>query len=256
MRKLGQHFLRNTNILERIASQILSSSPEIIIEIGPGHGELTRHLLASESPRKIIVIERDIKLIPHLQESFQSDPRFEIVEGDALKILPLLISQKKIKQYSLAGNIPYYITGHLLRTIGELPTKPQDTTLLIQKEVAERMAATPPKMNRLAASVQFWGVPKILFSVPPESFSPPPQVDSAVIHIRTKLQKGISMDVFNTTLQTLFAQPRKTLLNNLCSRFPKEEAQAILLRCHLDPQQRPEQLSLQNIFDLAKKIKG
>ena len=156
MQKLGQHFLKNKSVLRSIAESLELAPNDIVIEIGPGHGELTEFLMASHA-EKIIAIEKDADLYDSLIKKFQ-DARMIALRDDALTALPTVIqnSKPKILNYKIVGNIPYYITGHLLRTIGDLEIKPTRSVFTIQKEVAERVCAIPPHMNRLAASVQFW----------------------------------------------------------------------------------------------------
>ena len=137
-----------------------------IIEIGPGHGELTRLLQSADPSAPIVAIERDHLLA----EKLRSEPRgnLRIEEGDALALLPSLTESEPFKgaDYKIVGNIPYYITGHLFRIIGDLEHKPTRCVFMVQKEVALRLCAAPPDMNRLAASVQFWANATIIAQVP------------------------------------------------------------------------------------------
>lgn len=255
MQKLGQHFLKDKKVLEKIASQI-NADVTHIIEIGPGHGELTEKIRIQRSQCKIICIEKDAQLAQGLIKKFSDDPLLEIVEGDALKLLPYIIEARKneMKQYAIIGNIPYYITGYLLRTISELPAYPTNTTLLIQKEVAERIVSAPPEMNRLAASVQFWGNPKMILTVPPGAFNPPPKVDSAVIDITTRENLPIDQIRYYETVHLLFAQPRKTILNNLSVKISKKESSDLLLRLGIPAGNRPQNLSIESIATIAREI--
>ena len=154
MPKLGQHFLTDKNALKKIAGFLDLKEGETIIEIGPGHGELTEQILNNESGIKnngikVIAIERDEYLAEVLRKKFEPYNNIEIIHGDALKLLPSVIHnlQFTIHNCKLAGNIPYYITGKLLRTISELAEKPIVSVFTIQKEVAERICAQPNRMN-------------------------------------------------------------------------------------------------------------
>ncbi len=255
MQKLGQHFLKDTKVLEKIAGQIDAGTTHII-EIGPGHGELTKQLRIQNKKAKIISIEKDSRLAQSLTEYFFDDPLTEIVEGDALKILPYIIEARKneLEKYTLIGNIPYYITGYLLRTVSELDAYPEETTLLIQKEVAERITSHPPEMNRLAASVQFWGDPKIVLTVPPGAFNPPPKVDSAVINILTKKNFPVDKARYYETVRLLFAQPRKTILNNLSEKISKKESSELLEKLDIPLGDRPQNLSIEKIVAITEKL--
>ena len=130
--KLGQHFLKESGYLKRITDSLEINSADTVIEIGPGHGELTEYLIKANSG-KIIVIEADHELTANLKEKYEGV--LEVIEGDALKELPKVVNRLG-KKYKLIGNIPYYITGRLLRTIGDLEIQPELTALTIQKEVA------------------------------------------------------------------------------------------------------------------------
>jgi len=262
MQNLGQHFLRNSSVLRKIALAVPIKSGETIIEIGPGHGELTKFLFEQVAEQKsssrspVVLIEKDRRLAAQLLDSF---PRAEVADGDVLEILPRLVRDRKLRTggYQLVGNIPYYITGHLLRTIGCLKSRPRSCVFLVQKEVAERIAAQPPRMNRLAASVQIWAHPQALFSVPRRDFIPPPRVDSAVIRLELLPKPLIaSAEAADSILRILFAQPRKTVLNNLRTHLPSREVlDRFFEREGLDPRVRPQNLSLQQIASIGKLIR-
>ncbi len=193
--RLGQHFLKNKEVLAGIVEQLDLREGDTVIEIGPGHGELTGELVNKFSSLKVskfrlILIEKDKELVEELALRFKLldlSKNIEVITGDILKILPTLSESYnlKAKSYKLVGNIPYYITGYLLRILGELLHKPEKIVLLVQKEVAERICAASPRMNLLAASVQFWAQPAIVRYVGREDFSPPPEIESAVIRLTT-----------------------------------------------------------------------
>lgn len=262
-KKLGQYFLKNTAAHKKIAAALAVQTGETVIEIGPGHGELTNKLLAfgfrvsgkDGLAIKIIAIEKDGYLAEKLKRKFADDKNVEIVEGDVLKILPDVVKNYKLKpkSYKLAGNIPYYITGHLLRTIGNLEPKPERCVFTLQKEVAERLAAKPPKMNRLAAAVQFWADPEIILALPKTEFRPRPKVNSAVILLKTKRQKpAVPPSSYYKMMKIIFHQPRKTTLNNLvASGLSREIAAEALRRAGLSPNLRPQNLKTEDIARIA-----
>lgn len=213
--------MKNTAILRKIAEIINLEPSGLVIEVGPGHGELTE--LIRDKKRKFVLIEKDSELAINLKQKYESEKDIEVIQGDALKIL-LDIFEKK-KEIFLVGNIPYYITGHLLKIISEAKNKPKRCVLMIQKEVAERITSQPPKMNRLAAITQFWGEPKIAMEVLKNNFSPAPKVDSAVISIERRprlTERNLGLDY--QTVKHLFQQPRKTVLNNLADWIKKDKA--------------------------------
>jgi 16S rRNA (adenine1518-N6/adenine1519-N6)-dimethyltransferase len=277
MQKLGQHFLKNAAILEKIIGALAIADGDRVIEIGPGHGELTAPLAHAAHGKRceIFCIEKDHALIGGLEvfaaqenvaamggadDRASAGPRVTIIEGDALKLLPDMATTK-ISNYKIVGNIPYYITGKLLRTISECEHKPERTVLLIQKEVALRICAAPPGMNRLAASVQFWADAEIIAQVPRKDFSPPPDVDSAVVVLNTKIFAGkpardLNPVLYYRAVRAIFAQPRKTLLNNLSAAagetVKKNDIAARIEKIDVNPDARPQDLSIVQIASLAR----
>lgn len=257
MKRLGQYFLKNTQALHAIINALHITAEDTIIEIGPGHGELTRHLLASPA-QKIIAIEKDSELAAYMRTQFSIiNSQFSIIEGDALKILPALCDLRfALCPWKLVGNIPYYITGFLFRIIGELEHKPSRAVFMIQKEVAERVCEAPPRMNKLAASVQIWAEPTIIMTLPPSDFDPPPKVDSAIITLGARLQAlgARKLLLYYRMVNILFRQPRKTIINNLIFGLPKtskEKILAALAETRIAPTARPQNLSVQHIRQIS-----
>jgi 16S rRNA (adenine1518-N6/adenine1519-N6)-dimethyltransferase len=248
-RRLGQYFLINRAAIQKIIAALDLQKNDTVIEIGPGEGALTLPLAekCQNIQCKIIAIEKDHYLVDKLI-SLKVD-RLEIVKGDALKELKLITD--KLKTYKLMGNIPYYITGKLLRILSELENKPKLTVLTIQKEVAERIVAQPPKMNLLAAAVQFWAESKIVMNLKPKDFSPPPKVDSSIIRLIPRPITNNQSQITNyyKTIKIIFKQPRKTLLNNLAAglKMPKEKILGILQKIGLTGAERPQNLSIRKI---------
>ncbi len=257
----GQHFLKNKSAVEKIVSALELREGDNVIEIGSGHGELTLELL--KHPIDLIAIEKDRELAEELKNK---GLKLKIIEGDVLKELPKIIHKpsaispdsraiedpRQSRDYKLVGNIPYYITGHLLRIISELEKKPLITVLTVQKEVAERIVAEPPKMNRLAAITQFWADPEIIAVLPPSDFDPSPEVESAIIKLEKKNYDAKIMKDYYKIVKILFQQPRKTILNNLsvASPFSKEEIINKLETLLLKGGERPQDLSI----EILKKL--
>ena len=273
--KLGQHFLINPEMPDVIAAALELATGDTIVEVGPGHGELTQAIVAAIQAGnlknvKVIGVEKDPLLAAEVRQRFKEYSFVEIVEADILEFLsgptadPGATPNSKLQApYKLLGNLPYYLTGYLLRIVSELEQKPALSIFMVQKEVAERLAAAPPRMNRLAASVQFWAEPKVLFYVSKNDFDPRPEVDSAVVLLRPRPQKATQEQnsaIFYETVREVFAQPRKTIFNNLrktfaASKLSAEAANKLLADAGLDPKDRPQDLSLAKIEDLAVRIR-
>ncbi len=175
MQRLGQHFMKNEAVIKKIINALDLAAGDAVLEIGPGHGELTLPLAerCAAHGGRVIAIEKDAALAEALAARVGEAGlagRVEIVADDILAFLkkPGVLAEKisaPQARWKIAGNIPYYLTGHLLREIGELDPPPARAVFMVQKEVAERAAAHPPRMNRLAASVQFWAEASVLFTV-------------------------------------------------------------------------------------------
>lgn len=255
--KLGQNFLKNKSKLEKIAVSLDIKEGDVVVEIGPGHGELTGELRIKNHELRIIAIEKDKKLAAELKRKFRGDKNMEVIEGDVLEILPFMVydSSFMLHNYKIIGNIPYYITGYLLRVFEEIENKPELIVLTIQKEVAERIIAKPSKMNLLAASVQFWADAEILDYISKKDFDPVPEVDSAVIKLTTYNQQPTTEKKKNyyKFVKALFKQPRKTILNNL--RLITDDQQLLtekLKEAGVNPSDRPQNLSLKQIIELSE----
>ncbi len=279
-RRLGQHFLQNKTVVKKIIDAIAPEDGDVIIEIGPGHGELTGELL--RYPVRVIAIEKDPALVDFLRKKFQitndklqinSEPRkenlseIEIIHGDVLKVLPELIRNRKLEigNYKLVGNIPYYLTGFLFRTISGLSMLPKRAVFMIQKEVALRATATPPHMNLLAASIQLWAKPKVVMIVGKNDFAPKPKVDSAVILLETHqpVETPSKQQGYFDTLHALFGQPRKTIVNNItlafrslkkCNKAEKDGVAERLKQIGVKPNDRPHNLCVEDIKKIGEML--
>lgn len=252
--KLGQHFLINEKVLQKIAAALELEKNDVVIEIGPGHGELTDVLLhIANNEAQIIAIEKDPVLAQALIEKYRNQKNIQTVEGDAREKLETISSKLKTP-YKLAGNIPYYLTGFLFRIVGELPQKPRNIVFTIQKEVAERIAANPPKMSLIAASIQIWAEPKIISIIPKGDFLPPPKVDSAILQLipHKNIPPSEKMRKYYRLIKIIFKQPRKTILNNLSFGLgrPKTELGDELAKIGIPPEERPSFLSANQLLEL------
>lgn len=223
--KLGQHLLTNPGVSKKVADAAGVTKGTLVLEVGPGKGALTAELLKRGA--RVIAVEKDPAMIAVLRETFAdeiADSRLEIHEADARDILSTLNSQLSTTPYVVAANIPYYITGELIRTFLTAENQPHTIALLVQKEVAERIARSK-KESILSLSVKVYGTPKYVDTVKRGNFAPPPNVDSAILsisEISRKNFKNVSEDTFFKIVKAGFAQKRKTLAGNLKRAFGKD----------------------------------
>lgn len=247
-KSLGQNFLKSQKIVEDIVLAGKVNKNDIIIEIGPGEGIMTKELL--KNAKKIIAIEKDHRLIPILKEKFKneiSSKKLEIIEADILEIDPMSKSLFDIKDgYKIVANIPYYITGQIIRKFLESDYQPDSMTLLVQKEVAERIVAKDGKESLLSLSVKVFGEPKIIKKVPRGNFNPVPKVDSAILNIENISQGKIKkINGFFDVIHAGFAHKRKQVLPNLSNVFIKEKVEKALVDLDINPKARAEDLPLE-----------
>lgn len=260
--KLGQHFLTSTDIAHAVAEAGKITPGETVLEVGPGKGMLTHELLSLGA--KVLAIEKDPSLAKVLRETFASeihDLRFTIYEGDARGLFstfnfPLSTS------YKVIANIPYYITGELLRMFLTAEHQPTTIVFLVQKEVAERISKSK-KESLLSLSVKAYGTPRYVRTVKAGSFSPPPAVDSAILAIEnishknfnTTIYGGIAEEKFFELLHTGFAAKRKTLAGNLRkSGHPMSTFTEVWKKLKLDQKVRAEDVPLEKWLALARDL--
>lgn len=252
-KSLGQNFLMHARTAERIADGALISKEDTVLEIGPGTGMLTKPLLARA--KRVIAVEADGELAQQLRETFAieiSEGTFELIEADIRAFDPTTIQQP----YKLVANIPYYITGEIIRTFLTTKNKPSSMTLLVQKEVAERIARAK-KESLLSIAVKTYGTPKYLFTVPRGAFVPAPNVDSAVISITdisAPFASSTEEDRFFEILRAGFAHKRKFLANNLAEVAEKEAVETAFSAESVSAKARAEDLTLQTWKELAKRL--
>jgi 16S rRNA (adenine1518-N6/adenine1519-N6)-dimethyltransferase len=257
-KSLGQNFLLDLNLTAKIARQAGDLSACDVLEIGPGPGGLTRGLLA-EGARKVLVVEKDTRCIPALQQIAAAYPgRLEILEGDALEIDPHAHLTPPIR---VAANLPYNIGTELLvrwLTPVEWPPFWQSLTLMFQREVAERIVAQPGSKayGRLAILAQWRSDARIVMSLPPGAFTPPPKVSSAVVHITALSEPRFPADpaMLSRVVAMAFNQRRKMLRSALRALAPDIEDR--LAEAGLDPTERAEQVPLERFCALARVLKS
>lgn len=248
-KRLGQHWLTDGKVLRRIAAAADFTDEDTVIEIGPGKGALTAFLAQRAS--RLIAVEVDSGLASGLREKYRDSANVRIIEGDALD-LPV---EQILKEgggglpYVVVGNLPYFIGSAIVRKFLASALRPRWLVVMLQAEVAERMAAAPGKMGYLSVETQLYAEARLLFRIPPRAFRPPPKVQSAVLRLDVRPAPLIEVDDTASLLelaQAGFAAPRKRLRNSLAIglRATSGEAGAILQDAGVDGDQRPAMLDL------------
>lgn len=258
---LGQNFLVDENILRKIANVAEISAGDVVLEVGPGLGSLTRYLAVQA--RQVIAVELDGKMLPVLHETLAAFSNVKIIIGDVLKINPteLLASYtQSASSYRVVANIPYYITSALIRHLLEAEIQPSSMVLTVQKEVAQRICDQPPNMSLLALGVQVYGEPKTASKIPAGAFYPSPKVDSMVVIINLypdPLIPNEDLPQFFLLAKSGFSQKRKTLLNALSAgmRWPKDQTEEILSQAGIDSKRRAQTLSIPEWGKLTRYAK-
>lgn len=254
-KSLGQNFLKDETVIEKILAVADVGPEDQVFEIGPGLGALTGHM--ARRAKKVVAIELDHALVERLQSQFSESEGVSILEGNVLEIdLNELLEHADFiaGQYKIVANLPYYITAPILRALLALRVAPQSLTLMVQKEVAERATAKPGDMSLLSLLVQFYSRAHIALMVPPEAFDPVPSVESAVLHLRPI--KTFDLEGDRTLFRIAragFAARRKTLANNLASSFRLERSvvEAVLQALGLRVDIRAQALSVEDWVRLA-----
>lgn len=259
LKSFGQNFLVSQSVLDKIIETAQLTPKDTVVEIGPGLGVLTFELAKKVS--RVIAIEKDRKMAEILQKNLIQNniSNVEVINEDALKYKPLATN------YKLVANLPYNVATAVIMSFLEAENPPQQIVVMAQKEVAQRIIAKPPKMNKLAIFCQLYSTPKIISYVPPTAFYPKPKVDSAILQLALKPPSGFDRkEAPSYSLAEIinagFAHPRKTLLNNFLEfykgRSPVISKEAIsqwLLQNNINPSQRAESLSLAQWQILAKQ---
>jgi 16S rRNA (adenine1518-N6/adenine1519-N6)-dimethyltransferase len=250
---LGQHFLIDGEVLKNIIAAAELTSSDTIIEVGPGLGVLTREL--AQRAGRVIAIELDNKLAALLGQTLTPFNNVTIINDDVLKLEPASLAT----DYKVVANLPYYITSPVLRHFLEASKKPQIMIVMVQKEVAETIAARPGEMSILSISVQLYGEPKIISHVPAVCFYPVPRVDSAIVRIDLYPRPKVAVDEasFFDLVRAGFSAPRKQLANSLAQGLgiAKAEVLSLLEAARISPQRRAQTLSLEEWARLLKEKK-
>jgi len=244
-KRLGQNYLQDASALAKIVEAAEIQKADAVLEIGPGLGSLTRYL--SVSAHQVVAVELDLKLVSVLRTILKPHTNVRLIHGDILKLTPKELGLPD--DYLVAANIPYNITSAIIRHLLESQPKPRRIVLTVQKEVAERVCATPPDMSLLALSVQVYGTPQIMARIPADAFFPAPKVDSAVVRMNILPSPAIELHLLDDFFQLIkagFSQKRKTLRNSLSAglKISTMEAESLLAKAEIDSKRRAETLSL------------
>jgi len=261
-KSLGQNFLVSDAFLRAITSAAEIDKKDTILEIGAGLGTLTRAL--AERAQRVIALETDERLLLPLRKVLQDYPNVEIVQGNILKIdLAQLLAGRgeapKEVNYKVVANLPYYATSAILRRLLEAAQKPQLLVVTVQREVAERLVATPGKMSILSVSVQFYGRPRIVARAPARAFYPSPKVASAVVRIdvyEEPLAEVDDVEAFFSLVRAGFAQRRKYLKNSLPQGLglSAHQVTSALRRARIEETLRPQALSVEDWARLYREV--
>ena len=259
-KKFGQNFLIDTHVLDKIVRAAEITPEDYVLEIGPGIGTLTQYLC--ESAKHVFAVEIDDNLIPILQDTLSAYDNVTVIHNDVLKLdINKLVEEKcEGKRIKVVANLPYYITTPILMGLFESHVPMESVTVMVQKEVAQRMQALPggKDYGALSLAVQFYAEPYIVANVPPNCFIPRPAVGSAVIRLTRYQEKPVKVNdstFMFKIIRASFNQRRKTLQNGLYNsselRIPKEKTVAALEEMGLTPTIRGEKLSLEEFAKLS-----
>lgn len=258
-KRLGQHFLVDEAVLERILSAAELNPGDIVIEIGSGLGILTEAL--AKQGARVIGVELDAKLVALLRKRLAGFPDVKIVHADILKVTPGQLLQDNlpacdlVRGYKVIANLPYYITSPVLSHFLEAQPRPSKMVIMVQKEVGEAIAAAPGKMRLLSVRAQFYSRPAIVSYVPAASFYPPPKVNSAILRLDVYSQPPVEVsDVvgFFDIVMHGFRSPRKQIRNSLAHslEMPPGQVASLLEKAGIEPRRRAETLSLEEWREL------
>jgi 16S rRNA (adenine1518-N6/adenine1519-N6)-dimethyltransferase len=256
-KRLGQHFLVDHGVLERIADALAPTPDDVVIEIGPGRGALTDLLV--RRAKRVIAIELDRDLVPYLRDRYRDAGSVEVIEGDVLEVN---LGEVAGPDFLLAGNVPYYITTPILFHALESP-RPARAVYLVQREVAERIAAPPGSRTYGALSVNVQAVARaeLVGRVPPGAFRPPPSVDSAIIRLTPRpdpvVEESREPD-FRLLVQDAFGLRRKQMRRvvRTVAKLDVERADRALEMADVDPECRPETLSPEDFARLLHALRA
>jgi 16S rRNA (adenine1518-N6/adenine1519-N6)-dimethyltransferase len=247
---LGQNFLVDSRVRQRIVDIAEIESQDVVLEIGSGLGTLT--LALAEVARRVVAVELDEQLVNVLRAQLSDVSNIEIICGDILALdIPGLVGAEPaaVTSFKVVANIPYYITSAVLRHVLEAVVRPKLFVVMVQREVAQRIVAQPGQMSLLAVSVQFYGNPRLMLRVPGRAFYPAPKVDSAVVRIDPHPELPLDkreVGAFFGVVRAGFAQRRKQLRNALLHGLPvtADQLSVAMVAAGIDPRRRAQTLSV------------
>ena len=248
-RALAQHFLVDKSVLSRILSASELSDGDTVVEVGAGNGALTRELVRTAA--KVIAVEIDPELASSLPVRLHNPSNLRVINDDA-RHMDLASMVRENESYKMVGNLPYYAATPILRHFLESDgLRPSTMVVMVQREVADRMVAHNGRMSLLAVSVQLYGVPRVICTIPPGAFSPAPKVTSALVRIDPLPRPAIDVSNvrhFFDLVRAGFSAPRKQLRNSLSLglAISPSEAESLLAQAGVNPRLRPENLSLEH----------
>jgi 16S rRNA (adenine1518-N6/adenine1519-N6)-dimethyltransferase len=264
-KSLGQNFLVDQNILHKIVGAAELDQTKGALEVGPGIGALTQQL--AKKAGRVVAVEIDQRLLPILAETLEPYPNASVIHGDVLKVDLRALFAEHFADFagvSVVANLPYYITTPIIMKLLEDKLPLENIVVMIQKEVADRMAAKPggKDYGSLSIAVQYYCEPEVVTIVPHTVFIPQPNVDSAVIRLRVRKQPPVQTEdeaFFFEVMQAAFVQRRKTIYNNLAARFftkeTKTQLEAVLASCGIEPSRRGETLSMDEYARLSDALR-
>lgn len=244
---LGQHFLTDGRILNRIVAAAELSPDDLAVEIGPGRGSLTRRLV--QKAGRVVAVEMDEALAAGLPQLLGNPPNLTTLHGDArtIDLIPVIGPDARFR---VVANLPYYAANPIIRRFLESGPRPESMVVMVQQEVAQSMLAQPGKMSILSVATQFYAVPRFVCNVPPRAFRPPPKVTSTVVKLDLRSNHALELDdpqPFFALVRAGFAAPRKQLRNSLSQGLgaPPGQVGRLLEVVAVDGTRRPETLSIE-----------
>ena len=245
-KSLGQHFLVDRRVLSRISGAAEISPRDVVVEVGPGRGVLTKHL--AERASRVVAMELDEALVGRLKTDLADRPNVEVLHADARELDLASLAPPDVP-YKVAANLPYYAALPILRRFLEAEHKPELMVVMVQREVARKIAAAPGDMGLVSVAVQLYGRPRIVSYVPPRAFRPAPKVTSAIVRIDVYPEPALDLDSeahFFELVRAGFSAPRKQLRN--CFRdglsLDTGSVDMMLLRAGIDPKRRAQTVSI------------
>lgn len=262
-KRFGQNFLIDTHVLDKIIREAEITKDDFVLEIGPGIGTMTQYL--AEYAREVVAVEIDDALIPILKDTLKDWNNVSVIHGDILKtdIKKIAMEKNEGKPIKVVANLPYYITTPIIMGLFENKVPIDSITIMVQKEVADRMQTGPGSKDygALSLAVQYYAEPQIVANVPPNCFMPRPKVGSAVIRLTRHSQPPVNVKdekLMFRLIRASFNQRRKTLANGLKNsqelNYSKEEVEAAIMKCNLPLTIRGEALTLEQFAELANSF--